>query len=195
MREEVRRDALRHHRRRDFGADSFGQRHGVVSLDQRVLRVGATRIHRGDALANVNIAHVRPDGVHRPCRFATRREGQGQLVLALALVDLDEVDARRLDLDADLTRPWLGSWDVFKLERVWSTGRADTNRPHNCPRFRLSPRAWQIFRLRSLAGIGMKAGWAQAASCWFPLVRENRGHLHLANPILFAGSKLSRSLG
>src|SRR5262245_61834831 len=175
--EEMRRDALCHHRCGELRADAIWQWHGVIGLDERVLRVGATRIYRGGALANVNIGHIRPDGVYRPRRLAARCEGQGQLVLALALVDLDEVDARRLDLDAELTRPWFGSWEVFKLKRVWSTGRAHANRPHRYPRFR-----WRPERLaKASPPLG---GECPARSAGFsPLCEKNRvGHSPRANP-------------
>ena len=98
--------------------------------DGGVLRVGAGHTRVGDLVAHFHLGHARADGGHGAARLEPERQRQVELVEAAALVDVDVVEPRRVDLDDRFA--WLGRGlgHVLVLERLGTAGSVDANGLH-----------------------------------------------------------------
>ena len=130
-REVVSRHPLEHRRGGLLGADAVGEHDQPIGGDGRVFRVSAEHGGVRDAMPDLQPADPRTHRGHGATRFLAQNEGRRHPVLPAALVDVDEVDPGRVDLDERLSRGGRGLRHVQIFEGVWTAGRADLDGFHD----------------------------------------------------------------
>ena len=119
-----------------FRLEPLRERHQARRRDGLMGSVGAHRSCPGDAIARFEVAHALAHRLHRARAFLPGDERQRHLVGAAALVDVDEIDPRRLHAHQDLARLGLRRGKVLKLHLFGAALRLYADRFHA----RLSPR-------------------------------------------------------
>ena len=87
-----------------------------LRLRLRELGIGATERFRRHPLAHTRGRDPFADGDHGPGALGPGRERGRERVLSLALIHLNEVDARRLQTDDGLARSRLGLGNIFQAQ-------------------------------------------------------------------------------
>ena len=94
----VRRYALQHGRGSLALADSVWNLHQTIRWHRRILRVTSQHTCIGDAISHSNVAHIGAESRNHASAFLSQNKRQWDLVAPFAVVNIDEVDARRLYL-------------------------------------------------------------------------------------------------
>ena len=94
------------------------------------LGVGAGNARVGDLVPDPHLGHVRRDGRDGAAGLEAERQRERELVLAGALVDVDVVDPRRVDLDDRLAGLGRGLGNIFEAQDFGAAGRGDADRFH-----------------------------------------------------------------
>ena len=130
-REIVRGHPLQHDGRADACTDAARQWHQLARGHDRILGVRAERAGPGDAIAGPHLAHLLARRHHGARAFLAERRRQRDLVEAGALVDVDEVDAARLEPDERFTSARMRDGNRLDAKRV---GSADGVHAHGAHR-------------------------------------------------------------
>ena len=115
------RHALDHHCGRLFCIHASRNRDKPPGWGDRRFGIGTLHTRISDAVTGLDVPHIGSDGFHCPGSFLPEREGQGALVAADAVIDVDEIDATRLDLHPRFALSRLWHRDFFKLQGFKST--------------------------------------------------------------------------
>jgi hypothetical protein len=127
VRQVVGRHSLQHHGRRELGRDAFRDGHETVRRDEHMCRVRPVHVRPRDALADAHVADSAAHLLDKACSFDAERERHRQLVLAAALVDVDEVHSGSLDADQGLPRAGRGKLHVVELHHFGSARLVSAN--------------------------------------------------------------------
>src|SRR5438045_8198725 len=100
----MRGEPLEPERGRDLAAHVVRHADRTLRRYRCALGDGAAYALRHHAIAGLESVHPRADGPHDTRSFGPGNEWPGKLVQALALIDLDEIDADGLDVDQQLVR-------------------------------------------------------------------------------------------
>ncbi len=100
--EHVRGHALNHRRDALLKTDRRREEDQAVAGDQAVGGVCAQPAEERHPVAGLRLSDARPDGLHHARALAAGDSGQGDLVPSQPLIDLDEIDADRRQLDQRL---------------------------------------------------------------------------------------------
>ncbi len=116
--------ALEHHAGRLLVTDVVGQLYRAVGRHIALLRVAARPLHVGDAITALEFADAGADLDHFTGGFiaGNERQAAGRRIEAGAKVCVDEIDADRVLLDAQLARTGRGNFDFLVGENL---GTAD----------------------------------------------------------------------
>ncbi len=121
--------ALEHHHGADLVGDRFGQVDEEAGGDVALLRIGAERRPVGDPVPH---GEFRDFGSHRDDvarGLVAEDEGQRVRVDALALIDVDEVEADGTLPDPDLAGGGRGEVEVLDRQDLRSAELVNPNRP------------------------------------------------------------------
>jgi hypothetical protein len=129
--------ALQHHRRRLVEGNLVRQLHQPVGLDQPLLGIAAERPRISDPVAGLQVRDALADALDRACALDSGRERHLLRVETGAVIDVDEVEARRSLVDLDLVRSRLADVDFVPDERFGPAGRMDSDRMWHSARLRL----------------------------------------------------------
>lgn len=107
-------------------------RHGdrLVLGHHHARRVAAHHGRPRDAIARLETRDVRPDREHAPGALLARRAGQRHRIAALAAIQIDEIHARRGELDEQLAAARLARGARHVLENVGAARLADFDGLH-----------------------------------------------------------------
>ncbi len=130
VREVVRGHALQQRGDRGAHLQPVGDRDHRVGRHDLLLAVGPTLSRVGDPVALGYTVDVGPDRVDHPAGLDPDRRGQLNRVLPVPVVGVDEVQACRLDPDADLPGTRLGDVDLVDLQDLRPADLVDTNGAH-----------------------------------------------------------------
>ena len=106
---------------------AFGQFHEPVGVDQPLLGVSANRAGVSDAVAKAEVGDARANALDHTRALNSRSERQRLRIEAGAMIDVDEVEARRLLTQLDLTGAGLADLDLLPFEDLRPSGLMDSN--------------------------------------------------------------------
>jgi hypothetical protein len=163
--------ALQHDRGGFAEIEAGRHGHQVSRRRQDMCRIRAGYAGPRHGLALGELGNALPDSIDSTRPLSAEREWQRHRVLPAAMVNVDEVHARRGDRHADLTRSRLRGGKVFDLHDFWPAvlvnandlhGGCDLNAPARatqlrpCGETRRQSRAICGFLLMGTAGIASK---------------------------------------
>ena len=128
----MRRQPLEQHRGGLLKTDRVRQRHGPVRRGERMRGVRAGREDKGDAVADLDVRHVRTDGPDDAGAFQAERQGEVALVKSAAQLRVEQIDAGGLDLDQNLARSGRGQRQVLEPHRFRAAVVVNADRSHCC---------------------------------------------------------------
>jgi len=131
MRQVVRSESLKPNGGRELRAHAVRDSHRVFGEDNRSLCVCSFESLRHDAIADGEIGDTAAECANRPRAFGAEYEWARQLIPPLALVDLDEVDADRLDVDQHLARAGRGIRYGVDPQNLRPAGFVNSNSSHS----------------------------------------------------------------
>src|SRR5262249_53406310 len=117
------------------GSDAVGQRDEPRGRRLGLLGVGPLHAGPGHAVAGRHLPHPVAHALHGPRPLLAGGEGGGDLVEAGPMVDVDEVDPRRLDPHDGLPRARGGIGDLFVAQHLGAAVLVDADGFHTHPPF------------------------------------------------------------
>ncbi len=144
LQQVLRGNAFEQHRGGLFSRQRVGNRHQPFGRKQARTGVSADRpCCVGHPITHLDVAHIRADGGNPASAFKAQTRWQWQRYGALALTHIEEVDANRLLLQPDFTRPRLTRRHLLDGHHLRCAGVCDTNDRNHCltPSLQRSPSA------------------------------------------------------
>lgn len=134
MGEIMGRHALQHAARGRFRVDIIGHRHKLSRWNYGVLGVGSRNHRISNSVALLYSGDALAHRIDDTRSLTAESAGSIHRIKTGAMVNIDKIDAARLDLDARFSRPRFGDGNVFVGQYFRSAVIVNSNGFHDFPR-------------------------------------------------------------
>jgi hypothetical protein len=121
---------LQHHAGGLLAGDAIGHRRQLRRLDDGIFGITAGRHGKGHAVAGLYLGHIRAHGLDHTRPLTPQRERQLAGIGAHPVVDVDEVEANRLQPHQRLPGSRLGNRYLLQPQDLWPAEFMDANCLH-----------------------------------------------------------------